>query len=122
MNWLVRQSHQSLLLCGLLAMLVIVLASCGTAIPDPHEADLRIVPDDLSWVTLNDLRVGRRLYVENCGACHRLKPPEEQTGPEWSKSFAEMRKRVHLTSAEENRIIAYLRTFAQRSSRPDSPP
>ena len=105
---------------GLVAFLIICVMSCGTAIPDPQEADLRLLPGDLSGINLHDLRYGRKLYVQNCGGCHRLKPPQEQTDSQWIESYAKMRTRVELNRSEEERLLAYLRAFAKRPSPPDS--
>ena len=90
------------------------ILSCASAIPDPREADLLTLPNDLSGMTLEDLREGRRLYVENCGGCHRLRTPDERTPAQWTEAFVKMRKRVRLTTHEEDRLIAYLRAFARR--------
>jgi hypothetical protein len=105
---------------GLLASLIFCMMSCGTAIPDPQEADLRMLPGDLSGISLNDLRNGRKLYVQNCGGCHRLKPPQEQTDSQWIESYAKMRTRVELNRSEEERLLAYLRAFAKRPYPSDS--
>lgn len=105
---------------ALAASLIFCMMSCGTAIPDPQEADLRMLPGDLSEIKLHDLRDGRKLYVQNCGGCHRLKPPQEQTDSQWIESYAKMRTRVDLDRSEEERLLAYLRAFAKRPSLADS--
>jgi mono/diheme cytochrome c family protein len=79
-----------------------------------------MLPGDLSGISLNDLRNGRKLYVQNCGGCHRLKPPQEQTDSQWIESYAKMRTRVELNRSEEERLLAYLRAFAKRPYPSDS--
>jgi cytochrome c1 len=116
----IRFDPLSVLRAGMLSALALALTSCGSAIPDVQEADLTLVPRDIPSLTLKELRTGRRLYAENCGACHRLKAPEELTDSRWIASFSRMRNRVHLTPTEEEWIIAYLRTFAQRATPADS--
>jgi mono/diheme cytochrome c family protein len=108
-----------LLLLGA-SCVVLGLASCGTALPDPQLSDMRTLGADLSWANLQDLRDGRRLYVDHCGGCHRLSPPQELTSPEWDKAFRAMRKRVRLDDAEADRVMAYLSAFARRAIPPDS--
>jgi uncharacterized ParB-like nuclease family protein len=105
------------LLTGLLLLLI---ASCGTAIPIPQEADIQMLPVDLRELRLADLLEGRRQYVQNCGGCHRLRSPREKTPAEWVLAFAEMKRRVRLTPREEDQVLAFLRVFAARPLQPDS--
>jgi hypothetical protein len=100
--------------------LVLGLASCGTALPDPQLSDLQTLGADFSWVSLQDLRDGRRLYADNCGGCHRLRPPQDLTSPEWNKAFLEMRQRIRLKDTEADRVIVYLKTFARPVSSADT--
>lgn len=79
-----------------------------------------MLPADLKEFRLSDLLEGRRLYVQNCGGCHRLRPPQEKTPQQWVEAFADMKKRVRLTPIEEQQVIAFLRVFAAKPVKPDS--
>ncbi len=105
--------------CGMI-LASILINSCSASIPNPSEADFLTRPEELSRYSLDELREGRKTYVVSCGSCHRLYSPRERTAHEWLKAYEEMKPRIRLETADEVRMLAYLRAYAKSS--PDESP
>lgn len=94
-------------------IIVAALDSCSASLPLPEEVNLSVLPADLGHLTVTDLMMGRELYIDNCGGCHRLYVPEEKTFAEWEKIYKEMGKKIHQTASEKQKLFAYLRAMAK---------
>jgi cytochrome c5 len=58
--------------------------------------------------TLPELQNGRALYVNNCGACHGLYPPENYSVAQWKSIVPRMAQNTNLTTPELNLVIKYV--------------
>jgi mono/diheme cytochrome c family protein len=96
--------------------LALVLIGCAAALPHATEADAARVSSSYPNATLPQLEHGRSLYVERCAGCHQLREPASETPLAWPGLVAEMRDDhgVHLTSDEEQGIVAYLVSVSSR--------
>ena len=52
---------------------------------------------------------GARLWAENCGRCHNLRPPLERGDETWTLIAHHMRVRANLTAHEHRLIIGFLK-------------
>jgi mono/diheme cytochrome c family protein len=87
-----------------LAAVAVVLAACASgpaARPPANEADA----------------AGERLYRSHCGACHRLRPPSEQTRDRWAWAVDHYGPRAHLDEKDRPLVLEYLQRRAK-----DAPP
>ena len=99
----------------ILAAVALALSpGCGpSAIPVPQSSDLSSAP---RGTKLEDLRLGRDLYVRKCSGCHSLYRPEERSSKEWAVAVPGMAEQARLTTEEVALIVQYLRAVAPGSA------
>jgi nitrate/TMAO reductase-like tetraheme cytochrome c subunit len=74
------------------------------------------VNDDAQRVgtSLDTLKNGRTLYINNCASCHNLYSPEKFTSKEWRKNVTAMQKRAKINDAQKEIILKYLTAKLQK--------
>lgn len=100
-DWLFRLRSKLIVL--VLVSVTIVLCECGSVLFTPAAEDAQRM-----GTSLNSLKEGRTLYVNNCGSCHALHLPEKYTASEWKDNVNYMRKRAKITDAQKETIYQYL--------------
>jgi mono/diheme cytochrome c family protein len=100
----------------LLTLVLAPLVGCVAALPHATEADAARVSTTFPNASVSGLEHGRSLYVARCAGCHELREPASETPLAWPHLVAEMRDEhgVHLTSDEEQGIVAYLVSVSAR--------
>jgi mono/diheme cytochrome c family protein len=78
----------------------LLLASCSSQLYVPIEAT--------SSVSVEDLKIGREIYVKKCSSCHQLHLPNQYTEKVWSLNLNEMQARAKITDQEKQLIYQYL--------------
>lgn len=101
-----------------IAVVAAVLAlpfGCATLLPEPTAQDA--VRSNAMWpgVKLEDLREGRKLYAENCAACHNLHIPSELESAQWERIMVKMQIKAKINDGTKDTIMKYLLTFAKTS-------
>jgi hypothetical protein len=88
-------------------LLTALLAGCAVRLPEP---DALMAGGDPA--VLEELRLGRRLYIDKCSGCHALQAPEERSDAVWREEVEEMlaKKKVRLSHHERDRLVLYLTT------------
>jgi hypothetical protein len=104
-------------LAVLIAAAIIYLGSCGTALPVAGESDFKGMDKKYTGIMLDSLNRGRSVYAQNCSGCHLPISPRNHTGEEWKHSLQAMSERAHLTQADKEQILTYLRFFARKEAR-----
>lgn len=56
----------------------------------------------------DELPGGARLWSDNCGRCHNMRPPSQYSSKEWGIIMLHMRVRAGMTGAETRAIRAFL--------------
>ena len=87
-----------------------ILFSCASSIPrvdGAHEAWAQ-----KHWGNIR-LAEARQLYVTNCSGCHAVHSPSEHTQEEWSKLFAEMAGKAHMSAIDSTSVLAYLESYSK---------
>ena len=62
---------------------------------------------------LQDLTVGRKLYIQSCGSCHNLYKPEKFTADKWEHEIDEMKDDAKISDAEAALILKYVTGYTQ---------
>jgi mono/diheme cytochrome c family protein len=94
---------------------VVCLPSCaGTPIPAATPADVQRAATSRPATTLSELERGRALYVGRCSACHQPVAPGSIPATEWPEHVSEMKVRARLEPEEEQLVVLYLVTMAER--------
>jgi mono/diheme cytochrome c family protein len=98
------------------AVTLVPLLGCAAALPHATEADAARVTANFPGETVPQLEHGRALYVERCAGCHQLREPASETPLAWPNLVVQMRDEhgVHLTTDEEQGIVAYLVSVSSR--------
>ncbi|MFC1670463.1 hypothetical protein ACFL20_08720 [Spirochaetota bacterium] len=92
--------------------MVILIVSC-TSLPFPVANDQKKAMSTWPKIKLEDLRMGRELYVLKCSGCHNLYLPGQFSKSEWKKIVTSMMKKAKLTLKEMDLILKYLVTMSE---------
>ena len=57
---------------------------------------------------LESLSLGRQLYIENCGSCHRLHLPGEFSGQAWYSFLDSMQHKAKITDGQKQLVLDYI--------------
>ncbi|MBE0647956.1 MAG: hypothetical protein IH596_09245 [Bacteroidales bacterium] len=80
-----------------------ILLSCVPALYLPTEEQA-----EKAGIPLDDLKMGRKLYIDHCGSCHMLYLPKQFTVEKWNTEMDSMRTKTTITDLEEKQILDYL--------------
>jgi hypothetical protein len=72
-------------------------------------------PGDPSNSSLADLKWGRNLCLQHCGACHSLHSPSEFTREGWKRIVEKMQVKAKLGEDEKKALLSYLIRFSKDS-------
>ncbi len=97
-----------------LALSLILIAGCASAIPLPTENDVSVAQERWQGTSLNDLQTGRNVYIQKCSGCHSLKPPESYSEQKWATIFPKMSQKAKLKKAESEYLKRYLLIISTR--------
>ena len=101
----------------MLAVGVAALAgACGASAPVPVAADAHRASKEWPATTLDDLTVGRNLFMDRCNQCHGLKDAKDVPADQWSATVQRMREKHGLKIADNDAqlIVRYLYAMAGR--------
>ncbi len=88
---------------------VLVLFSCAPGLYIPLSADAQ-----KAGVLIEDLALGRSLYVRNCGSCHSLIAPNYLRPSEWNPMLTVMQQKAKVSNADIELIRSYLLARAKQ--------
>lgn len=84
----------------ILSCLFLILISCSTQLYVPVQG--------ANTVSIEELKQGRALYVNNCASCHQLYLPKQFTNEVWIHNLNEMQVRAKITDIDKDKIYKYL--------------
>ena len=64
--------------------------------------------DATANASLEQLQHGRKLFINNCGACHGLPSPDDYTPTDWSSILGIMSRRAGLSESDASLVYKYL--------------
>ena len=64
--------------------------------------------DATSSATLQELLLGRDLYIGNCGACHALVSPDARTAASWKAIIPTMAPRTSMNTTQVSLVTKYV--------------
>lgn len=85
---------------SILFSLFLLLASCATSLYIPTQ--------NIGSISMENLKKGRELYVNNCASCHQLYMPNRYDEKEWIHNLDEMQARAKITDNDKKMILDYL--------------
>jgi hypothetical protein len=83
--------------------IVITLFSCGSSLYLPTQAEANKV-----GTTIDTLTLARKVYINNCGSCHRLYNPQDISTKDWEKVLPKMIKKAKLKKDYEALVSMYI--------------
>ena len=97
-----------------LLILLVVLGSACSAVKllEPGQADADRGAKTFPGYTLNDLNLGKQIYVDHCNKCHRYKAPETRNETKWDKVIPKMAKKAKLDSTQQSLVLKYVVTMS----------
>lgn len=57
---------------------------------------------------IEELTLGRKLYIKNCGGCHNLYRPEKFSAEHWTMEMVEMKEEAKINDQDAELILKYL--------------
>ena len=94
----------------LLLFALVLLAGCSAALYIPQPGDAT------ADSSLEELTLGRELYVERCGRCHALYLPDRFSVAQWSSSLDRMQPRARIDDTEKALILKMLAAGKARTA------
>ncbi|MDB5051405.1 MAG: hypothetical protein JWO30_4476 [Fibrobacteres bacterium] len=88
----------------------IVLSGCAGSgpVPAPTAKNVEYAGRNGQVTTLATLKVGRKLYIGRCSACHGLKDPKAITPADWPEMVERMASNAKLTPDQQRAVTQYL--------------
>jgi mono/diheme cytochrome c family protein len=80
--------------------LFLLLASCATTLYVPLQS--------VGSISIENLKKGRELYVNNCASCHQLYMPNRYNEKQWIHNLDEMQVRAKISDTDKKLILDYL--------------
>ena len=71
-------------------------------------SQLYIPTESINSVSTENLKEGRKLYVNNCASCHQLYLPNQYDAQTWQHNLDEMQARAKITDNQKKLIYDYL--------------
>jgi Cytochrome c len=78
----------------------LLLTSCATTLYIPLQ--------NIGSISAENLKKGRKLYVNNCASCHQLYMPNRYDEKQWIRNLDEMQTRAKITDNDKKLILDYL--------------
>ncbi len=96
--------------------LAAVAAACGASAPEPVATDASRAGKKWPATTVEDLTVGRTLFLDKCSQCHSLEDPKAVPPSQWSATVERMRKKHGLKVPDNDAqlIVRYLYAVGSR--------
>lgn len=84
------------------------LGSCKKS--DTSTANLYVPTsaDVTATATLQELQQGRTLYINNCGVCHGLVSPDNNTPTQWKSIISAMAPRTDMNASQVSLVTKYV--------------
>lgn len=83
--------------------------SCASLLPIPQESDLAYASYNRQKpIQLQDLQMGRKLYMTHCAACHALHMPNELSPSGWEDMMTRMQPKAKIDDPTRDNILLYL--------------
>jgi mono/diheme cytochrome c family protein len=92
-----------------------IIAACSAALDHPTQQDVEWASTRWPETTLQDLALGRALYVQKCAGCHNLPLPAAYSPDEWEGYVAYMTADAKLTHDEQIAITRFLIAASARA-------
>ena len=93
-----------------------VIISCVGSIPAPSAKHAEWASRRWPGTDLNQLTLGREVYIRNCSSCHSLYKPEAYPPQHWEQIMPEMMTKAKIGASEARDIMRYLVIMSQRDS------
>ena len=95
--------RSKIIFTSIIVLAILLGTQCSGALKIPTVLDAQ-----KSGTNIDTLKMGRKLYIGNCGSCHSLFVPENYTASEWAKNVARMKKRAKITDEQSKLILQYV--------------
>ena len=93
----------------MLAAAMIIAGSCSkNGSGDTSSFYVPTSADATANATLQELTLGRALYISNCNACHQLYNPDNYTPTQWRGIVSSMGPRTSMSASDVQLVAKYL--------------
>jgi mono/diheme cytochrome c family protein len=90
-------------------IVVLFLVGCVSTLYIPTEIDAAKYN-----ISLDTLKTGRELYLNNCGSCHNLYLPTQYVKQDWVQIMEKMQKPAKIDNSQKELINKYLETSCKK--------
>lgn len=89
-------------------IILILIGSCTKNTSDTSSLYTPTSADVTANATLQELQQGRTLYINNCGRCHGLYPPENYSSMQWKSIMGSMAPKTGMSTSEIQLVTKYV--------------
>ena len=75
----------------------------------PLPAERKRMVQTAAGIDSTSLAADEKMWAQQCGQCHNLRPPSEYSDAQWAVVVFHMRVRVPLTGEEQQKILEFLK-------------
>ena len=90
------------------AALLILTAGCTKKGGDTSSLYTPSSADVTASATLEELQMGRVLYIDKCEACHQLYSPDTYSPSQWRSILNSMAPKAGMSASEEQLVSKYV--------------
>jgi len=101
-GWL-SHLHSKLKISIILLLISGLVSQCKVSLYMPISIDA-----EKSGTTLDNLMIGRNLYIEHCSSCHNLRLPQKYTATMWKENINKMQVKAKIDDEQKEIILKYL--------------
>ncbi len=91
--------------CLVALVICFLILACGQSLYIPA------VDTVAAGHNVDELAVGRKLYIKHCGSCHNLFLPQSFSKEKWSDEMVEMKKEANISDPDAILILNYVTGF-----------
>lgn len=91
-----------------MAIFFVIACSAGKPLLKPVNEDVVRMQEKGQTVSLDSLKLGYKLYVNNCSGCHSLHLPTEKSKEHWENLLPEMFTRTKLTDSQKDMVKLFI--------------
>lgn len=92
----------------LLLFIGLFILACNNKIDYSNTLYVPTEADATANATLDELKQGRELYINNCNKCHVLYSPDDYSVSNWNGIIPSMARKTSLSSQEVDLVTKYL--------------
>ena len=91
--------------------LLVIIAACSTSkknisVEKSTKTELTLAKEKVPGITNKRLKLGKKIYIQDCSGCHALKDPYAYTATQWDPILKRMFVKAKVTDSTDKKLIS----------------